>query len=134
MNIRWRSLGVASLMLLPGLTGCVFGEESDPPVLTVELYWQYDERTRHNYSCQTVPVAATEWRMLDSDGDELASLSKDEMECDNTLVFPDLDPGEYELEVGGYNEAGDKAWEATCPVELDRFDRVWECTVNQIDP
>jgi hypothetical protein len=134
MMNRWRTLGVASLVLLSGLSGCVFGEESEPPVLTVELYWQYDERTRHNESCDSVPVAAAEWRLLDSEGEELAALSKDKMECDNTVNFLDLDPGDYKLEVGGYNEAGDKAWEATCPVSLDRFDCLWECPINQIDP
>jgi hypothetical protein len=129
-------LGVASLgwMMLTGLPGCVFGEESDPPVLTIDLYWTYDQRTRHDYSCRSVPVAAAEWRLLDSKGEELSALSKDEMECDNRINFLDLDPGDYELEVGGYNEAGDKAWEATCPVWVDRFDRLFECTVNQIDP
>ena len=134
MMNRWRSLGVASLIVLSGLSGCVFGEESDPPVLTVELYWQYDERTRHDYSCGSVPVAAAEWRLVDSEGEEVANLSKDDEECDNTIRFLDLDPGDYELEVGGYNEAGDKAWEATCPVWVDRFDRLFECTINQLDP
>jgi hypothetical protein len=134
MMNRRRTLGVASLVLLSGLSGCVFGEESEPPVLTVELYWQYDERTRHNESCDSVPVAATEWRLLDSDGEEIAELSKDKMECDNTVNFLDLDPGDYKLEVGGYNEAGDKAWEATCPVWVDRFDRLFECTINELDP
>lgn len=134
MMTRCQALGVASLMMLSGLTGCVFGEESDPPVLSVDLYWTYDERTRHNYSCDTVPVVASEWRLLDSEGKEVGALSKDEMACDNRINFLDLDPGDYELEVGGYNEAGDKAWEATCPVWVDRFDRLFECTINQIDP
>jgi hypothetical protein len=134
MMTRWQTLGVAAATLLSGLTGCVFGEESDPPVLTVELFWTYDQRTRHDYSCDSVPVAAAEWRLLDSKGKELASLSKDAMECDNTINFLDLDPGSYKLEVGGYNEDGDKAWEASCPVSLDRFDRLYECTIHQIDP
>lgn len=134
MTTRWQALGTASLIMLTGLAGCVFGEESDPPVLTVDLYWAYDEGTRHDYSCDTVPVAAAEWRLLDKDGEEVASLSKDEMDCDNRINFLDLDPGDYQLEVGGYNEAGDKAWEGSCSVWVDRFDRLFQCDVNQIDP
>jgi hypothetical protein len=103
-------------------------------VLTVDFYWRFDERTEHDFSCDKVPVAASEWRLLNSEGEELKSVSRDEMVCDDRLNFLDLDPGSYELEVAGYNDAGDKAWEATCPVWVDRFDRLFECTINQIDP
>ena len=132
MRITWQTLGVASLWTLTGLTGCVFGEESDPPVLTIDLYWAYDERSGHDYSCAS--VAAAEWHLFDSAGDEVSSLSRDAMECDDRINFLDLDPGDYELEVAGFNEAGDKAWGATCPVWVDRFDRLFQCTVNQQEP
>jgi hypothetical protein len=134
MMIRWRMLGVGCLMLLTGLSGCVFGEESDPPVLTVDLYWAYDQRTGHDWSCDSVPVAVAEWHLRDSEGEERQSREREDMQCDNRIVVSDLDLGDYELEVAGYNDAGDKAWEAICPVWLDRFDRLFECTVNQIDP
>lgn len=136
MMTKWRALGVASLTWLfqSGLTGCVFGEESEPPVLAIDLYWAFDERSRHDYTCDTVPVAVGEWRLLDDEGEEIEVTTKDQMICDDRLLFSDLDPGDYVFEVNGYNEAGEKAWEATCPVWLDRFDRLFECDIPQIDP
>lgn len=131
---RWQMLcSVAALMLLGGLSGCVFGEESDPPVLTVDLYWQYDLRTGHDWDCHTVPVAAAEWHLRNSEGDEVHKLDRDKNACDDRINFFDLDIGKYELEVAGYNDAGDKAWEALCPLELDRFDSLYQCTINQLE-
>ncbi|HET8940113.1 MAG TPA: hypothetical protein VFN67_42015 [Polyangiales bacterium] len=133
MMTRWQTFGVASL-LFTGLTGCVFGEESDPPVLSVDLYWDFDQRTGHDWSCDSVPVEHTEVHLRDSKGEERDLDDGGDRGCEDRLYFPNLDLGDYEIEVIGYNEAGDKAWETICPVWLDRFDRLFECTVNQIDP
>lgn len=132
MMTRWQML--VPLMLLAGLPACVFGEESEPPVLSVDLYWDYDERTTHDSTCDTVPVAETEIHLRDSEGKELDLDEGGDRGCENTVNFYDLDLGSYELQVIGYNDAGDKAWEGTCEIWLDRFDRLFQCDVPQIDP
>lgn len=138
MKTRWHMLrvgpAVALLWLAMGSGGCVFGEESEPPVLTVELYWEYDIRSNHDWGCGTVPVGAAEWHLRNADGEVLQELGPDDETCKNTLRFLDLDPGQYDLEVAGYNEDGDKAWEGTCSLATDRFDRLAECTIHQIEP
>jgi hypothetical protein len=111
----------------------MFGEESDTPVLSVELYWEYDPRSENDWSCRSVPVKAAEWRLLNSQGEVVKEFGRDEEICRDTLNFLDLDLGKYSLEVAGYNEAGDKAWEGSCKLELDRFDRVTSCTVYQLE-
>jgi hypothetical protein len=134
MITRWQALSMASATWLAGLSGCVFGEESDHPVLSVDLYWSYDERTPHDYSCYSVPVAETELHLRDSEGEEVPYDDGGDRGCEDRIRIGDLALGDYELEVIGYNEAGDKAWEGLCPVWLDRFDRLFECTIHQVDP
>jgi hypothetical protein len=125
---------VALTMLLAGLSGCVFGEESDPPLLTIDLFWSFDERTPHDYTCASVPVDHTELHLRDEKGEEVSLDDSGDRGCEDRVRVSDLNLGEYELEVIGYNEAGDRAWEGLCPVWLDRFDRLFECTIHQIDP
>lgn len=141
MKSRWQTLRAPARLgcLVPfcgllALSGCVFGEESESPVLTVYLYWEYDGRSHHNGTCESVPVAVSEWRLHDSQGNLVYEVPREEGACDDQINFHDLKFDSYELEVIGYDEAGDKAWEGTCNFELyERFDRLTECSVYPID-
>lgn len=129
--------GFALLGSLAASAGCVMGNDNDPPVLSVDLYWEterYSDRT-----CTKANVAAMGFRLLDAQGEVIAQNASEEQyqgasRCVNGIDFPDLDLGDYSLELTGYDADHNIAWRGTCDLSLDRFDRLYSCDIQQVEP
>jgi hypothetical protein len=115
--------------------GCVLGDDTDGPVLAVDLKWDRSPSERFSEgSCDSAGVVWMNWTLRDSDGDALDQSPDDGTDCENGFDFFGLRPGDYALEVEGYDEADDLVWEGTCQkLRLDRFDKLYTCRVNQIE-
>jgi len=111
-----------------GFSGCILGEDSDPPVLSVDLYWE--DATRYSDdTCDSADVASMDWQLTDDAGEVV---EEREGECEDGFNFLGVEPGNYTLKVNGYDADKNKQWEGTCRLLLDRFDRVYPCDVGRL--
>ncbi|MET0385197.1 MAG: hypothetical protein ABW321_04520 [Polyangiales bacterium] len=124
---------VLPLLTSFGLAGCVLGNDNDPPVLSVDLYW---EGERHaDSTCDSADVDSMDWQLTDIDGNVIV-VEEDTPkghECSNGFEFPDVGPGDYVLKVTGYDSEQNAVWDASCDLYLDRFDRYYACSVDKND-
>ena len=110
-----------------GLSGCILGEDSDPPVLSVDLYWE-DQSRNSDDTCESANVASMDWQLVDDAGE---LVEEKEGECQDDFNFFGVQPGSYTLKVNGYDADHNKQWEASCRLTLDRFDRAYPCDVGR---
>jgi hypothetical protein len=136
MTSTWRTLRttvgccVLGFSSLAPLAGCVVGNDSDPPVLSVDLYWdteRYSDRT-----CESSDVATMDYRLLDARQNVVNE--QQGIGCRNGFDFTDAPLGDYVLEVTGYDADDNSAWSASCDLYLDRFDRLFRCDVDRTAP
>lgn len=111
-----------------GLSGCILGEDSDPPVLSVDLYWE-DQSRYSDDTCESADVASMDWQLLDSESNLVEEKTS---ECQDGFNFFGVHPGSYTLKVNGYDADHNKQWEGSCHLTLDRFDRAYPCDVGRI--
>jgi hypothetical protein len=124
--------------LLPGALllaaqGCVLGNDSDPPKLNVDLYWDRAPQSDRFSSgvCSSAGVVWMDWT-LTRDGKEIASSDEGGVECEDAFAFVDLSPGVYDLEVVGYDGEEQARWNSNCEgLELGRFDVLYQCDIDQ---
>ena len=133
--MKLRSVGVVvRFALLCGagaaLPGCILGEDSDPPILSVDFYWDADRRNSAD-TCASAGVASMDWQLADPDGNVV---DEQDGECSDGFNFLGVDPGRYTLKVNGYDDDHNKLWEGSCPLLLDRFDRAYRCDVGRVTP
>ena len=119
---------VRLLTVASALSGCVLGNDSDPPILAVDLFWESD---RHlDGTCKSADVGNMDFRLLDAQ-DEVVEEQSDRR-CANGFEFTHAEPGDYTLEVTGYDAEHNQAWTGQCDLRLDRFDRIYKCQVELI--
>jgi hypothetical protein len=123
------------LVSLASAAGCVMGNDSDPPVLSADLYWETERYS--DRKCATAKVAAIQFRLLDADGELIVESEPDDAyqgaaRCVNGIDFPDLSLGDYVLELTGYDADHNVAWRSQCDLSLDRFDRLYDCTIEKV--
>ena len=111
-----------------GLSGCILSEDSDPPVLSVDLYWE-DESRYSDDTCDSADVASIDWQLTDRDGNVV---EEQESSCRDGFNFLGVDLGSYTLRVNGYDADKNKRWEGSCHLNLDRFDRAYPCDIGRI--
>jgi hypothetical protein len=122
-----------ALVLLAGLAGCVLGDNSDPPVLSVDLYWRLRGNHRAESTCESSNVASMEFQLIDTHTGAVAVDNEDTesgRECLDGFNFVDVGPGDYRLDVKGYDADQNQLWSGSCDLSLSRFDRLYSCDVN----
>jgi hypothetical protein len=132
MTSTWRTFRTAVGCCVLGLSlsqlfGCVIGNDSDPPVLSVDLYW--DTEHDSDRTCKTAKVETMDFRLLDARQNVVEERQGDE--CRNGFEFTHARLGDYVLEVTGYDADNNPVWSASCDLYLDRFDRLFRCDVDR---
>lgn len=127
------------LLLLAALvpSACVLGNDTDGPVLAVDLLWDLSASERFAAgSCEDAGVLFVAWRLKDDEGEVLQESDEDETcaESGDGFNFYGLYSGDYVLEVEGSDDQDARRWEATCKFTLDRFDTLYRCKVPQEEP
>lgn len=117
---------VALLGASAALSGCILGEDSDPPVLSVDLYWE-DQSRNSDDTCESADVASMDWQLVDADS---KVVEEKEGDCQDGFNFFGVEPGSYTLKVNGYDGDHNKQWEGSCRLTLDRFNRAYPCDVS----
>jgi hypothetical protein len=142
---RARHLLALGCTVLLAASGCLLGNDSDPPVLSVALYWDSAPEARHfdEASCTQAGVEHFDWELRASDDSVITSRS--DQPCRNGQSGGDpgrgfdfvigLDPDTYTVVVNGYDDAGAQRWHTECDgLHLGRFDTLYECYVDQVPP
>jgi len=133
---RW-VLGLLPLLLSTAASGCVLGNDSDPPVLSTDLLWDRSPQSNKfaEGTCESAGVVWMDWQLLDKD-DHVVTTSDDKgQECKDGFDFVDVGPGEYKLTVMGYDDAEQQLWTSTCDhLVVERFDVLYQCEVERSDP
>jgi hypothetical protein len=112
------------------LSGCVLGNDSEPPVLAVDLFWASTRSPKG--TCNSADVGNMDFRLLNSKEEVVKEES--DRSCANGFEFTDAELGDYTLEVTGYDEDHNQAWNGQCDLRLDRFDRIYRCEVDKTSP
>ncbi|HKU39211.1 MAG TPA: hypothetical protein VJR89_13715, partial [Polyangiales bacterium] len=110
-RVSRRVWAVSGLLLAcAGASGCVLGGDSDRPVLAVDLYWDSDPSDHYRPdSCDDADVEYMSWEIKDKKGKSLAKSDPDLEDCQQ-LDFVGLSPGNYQLEVHGYDRDKQERW------------------------
>lgn len=120
-----------ALLSVGSLSGCVLGNDSDPPVLSVDLYWESDRRS--DSTCSSADVTRMDWQLTHGDGEVIVENEDTDKghACNNGFDFPDVGPGDYVLKVTGYDSDDNPSpvWSGECELWLDRFDRYFQCDI-----
>jgi hypothetical protein len=127
--------GLVACMLSCVASGCVLGSDSDPPILSVDFYWQRTpNRDDYRNDCRSLNLATIDWKLLDNHGHTVTSQTG--IGCEDGVQGVDFDislaPTDYRLLVTGYDDNDQALWNADCPgLTSDRFDRRYECDIDQ---
>jgi hypothetical protein len=122
-----------ALVLLAGLAGCVLGNDSDPPVLSVDLYWHLRGSHRGDSTCESSDVSSMTFQLTDVNSGDVVVENEDSdqgRECQDGFNFVDVGPGDYRLDVKGYDADQNQLWSGSCDLWLGRFDRTYSCDVG----
>ena len=129
-----KAVRASALALVVGLSGCVLGNDSNPPVLKVNLYWQLRGGSRHGDSrCQDSGVETMQFTLTDTNSDEVVVQNEDSdagRQCQNGFDFVDVGPGDYRLDVKGFDADDNQLWSGSCDLSLGRFDRLYDCDIG----
>lgn len=133
---RNRSGALLAGLVLSSLTatGCVLGDDTDGPILAVDLSWDRAASARFSPgSCESAGVIWMNWTLRDSDGEVRDDSGDDGVPCESGFNFFGLRPGVYELEVEGLVDDDVVTWSERCSdLRLDRFDKLYSCRVNKL--
>ena len=124
-----RLLQRSLLPVLLVLAGCLTVDNEGGPVLAIELLWdaQPEDDSFAASDCTGAGVEMMEWALYDDDGDEVASNTEP---CADAIDVFEPDPGEYELDVTGFDENAEPLWSVTCRgLRILRFDVAFECDI-----
>jgi hypothetical protein len=116
------------LLLLP-LGGCLTVADDDGPIMAIELLWDAlpDREGFLGATCQTAGVETMSWTIYDQAGDVYA---ENDEPCADAIDVIDPDPGEYALELTGFDEDDEAVWAVDCTeLRVTRFDVAYECDV-----
>ena len=126
----------AACLILASVTagGCVLGNDNDRPVLAVDPQWDVSPTDAFSgESCREAGVRFMTWAIQDSSGDTIRQ--SDGLEPCLPMDFFGLVPGRYRLRLSGYDRDEIERWSSTCTgLLLGRFDVLYNCDVDQIDP
>ena len=120
--------GLVAAACSVGLLACVVVDDQRS-TLSVELFW--DAIPESNLfvpaSCREAGVDVMDWELLDERGRVVEAATE---RCADGIDIFDLDIGEYELVVTGFDFRGDLLWSVSC-AGLDVFDRheAYDCDV-----
>lgn len=129
-----KAVRASALALVVGLTGCVLGNDSNPPVLSINLYWQVRGGSHGgDQRCDDSGVQTMTFTLTDTNSDQVVVQNEDSdagRQCQNGFDFVDVGPGDYRLDVKGFDADGNQLWSGTCDVSLGRFDRLYDCDIG----
>ncbi|HEY2734785.1 MAG TPA: hypothetical protein VGI70_12410 [Polyangiales bacterium] len=123
-----RSMAVLSL----SLSACVLGNDSDPPVLSVDLLWDRAPDDRFSAGdCDSAGVVYESWQ-LEQGGEVIAKSDDPNEPCKPGFDFVDIGQGDYTLTIDGFDADQNMLWSSVCDgLDLDRFDALYQCKVLQ---
>jgi hypothetical protein len=131
---HWKT-GILAVAFALGLSGCLTVDDDEGPIMSLELYW--DARPASDGflegTCNDADVAWMDWTLYRTDtDDEVATRSE---ACADGIDVIDPKPGEYWLEITGFDAEDNAIWHATCPEDEDstltvlRFDVAYACNI-----
>lgn len=129
---RTSKLAIPLLLVLAaaGLAGCLTVDNGDGPILSIELFWDArpQSATFAPATCSEAGVVRMEWALFDEDGEMIAENSE---RCADAIDVFEPDPGEYELDITGYDEDDEALWSVTCTgLRVLRFDAGFACDIR----
>ena len=98
--------------------------------LGIDVYWDESVGSSkfHGGTCHSAGVEDMDWSLRDEDGVEVAGNAE---RCADTIDVLSSAPGEYELNITGYDKNGDEKWRMKCTELLVlRFDVTYRCNVQ----
>lgn len=134
MVLEKLSCAVAVIGIAFTASGCIMGGDSGEPVLAVDLYWDENPRADRfaGGTCSTAGVTWMEWKLVDDSGDAVVESDPSGEPCQDGFNFENVGPGDYELELRGYDDQDAELWSTVCTaLSLDRFDRLYACDIDQ---
>ena len=121
------------------LSACLTLQEDSDTELYLVLFWEdiSDGSQLEDETCESAGVDRVVWTLIREDSrgrsETVAESEADEL-CSNELVFTDVPPGEYTLEIRGDDERGNLEWAGTCAgLYVDRFSEEFPCEVFLVD-
>jgi hypothetical protein len=130
--MHWMKIVLLALLTLLtwGLGGCLLDDDEDS-VLSIELLW--DERPGPDFAEGTCSSAGADWMiwsLLDADGAEIAFGDE---ECAEFIDVFNVPPGDYTLEIDGFDADDEALWSTACEgLELRRFNSLFVCDVEAL--
>jgi hypothetical protein len=101
------------------------------------LYWQVRSGSHNNgggdQRCEDSGVETMTFTLTDTDSNQVVVQNEDSdagRQCQNGFDFVDVGPGDYRLDVKGFDADGNQLWSGTCDVSLGRFDRLYDCDIG----
>jgi hypothetical protein len=129
-----KAVRASALALVVGLAGCALGNDSNPPALSVDLYWLVRGGNRHgDERCSDSGVETMTFTLTDTNSGQVVVQNEDSddgRQCENGFDFVDVGPGDYRLDVKGFDADNNQLWSGSCDVSLGRFDRLFKCDVG----
>jgi len=129
---KWAAIALPFAL---GLSGCLTVDDDEGPILSIELFWDArpgDDRF-FGGRCTEAGVHWMEWTLYRSDtGEEVATRNEP---CADGIDVIDPKPGDYWLEITGFDEDDEPIWQASCPEAEDasltvlRFDVAYRCDI-----
>jgi hypothetical protein len=102
-------------------------------VLAVDVSWDRSASDRFSDgSCESAGVVWINWELRSADGELLERSDEGGEDCPPGFDFFDLRPGDYRLDLEGYDSSDTKRWQDRCRLNLGRFDKLYTCPVEQI--
>jgi hypothetical protein len=135
----------ATLVLSTAVSGCLLGDDNDPPVLSVDLIWDKATATDHFSpgTCGSAAVVSMNWQLKQND--QIVASSDDDpnnsggdggtpgnVDCQDGFDFVDVRrAGSYDLTINGFDDTDQMLWTDVCTgLDLERFDVLYQCQVQ----
>lgn len=119
------------LLVIVALSGCLTASD-EGPIMSVGLYWDQEPgKAFVGGDCLGAGVSSMEWKLsfAGPDGDE--EIARGEEACANDIDVIDPEPGEYTLEVTGFDALGRPLWGDDCTgLIITRFDVAYLCDLK----
>jgi hypothetical protein len=110
-------------------------DDDEGPIMSLELYWDVRPASTGfvEGTCGEADVARMDWALYRTDSDD--PVAEQSESCKDGIDVINPTPGEYWLEITGFDTEDNAIWHATCPEDEDsaltvlRFDVAYACNI-----